>query len=1435
MNKIYRVVWNEITATWVAVAEIAKGHGKRSGTVGHVVDPAAASLTLPRLKTLVASLALIGAIVPMQALAQVAANQLPTGGNVVAGTAAITQNAAVMNINQTTARAAIDWNTFNVGSAAQVNFNQPSSSSVTLNRVLDSNPSQIFGRINAPGQVFLTNPNGVHFAPGSSVNVGGLVATTHRIAVDDFMAGKTTFDRNGSTGSVINEGELKAALGGYIALLAPQVRNEGVIIAQAGTVALASGEAITLNFADNGTLAGLTATQSQIAALVENKNAVLAPGGLIILSAQAMHQLQGGVINNSGSLEASSLTEKGGKIWLEGDTITLNSGSAISATGATGGGEVLVGGGWQGSGDLRQATTVTMEAGATIDVSATKVGAGGTAVLWSDVTKAASLTTVAGTILAKGGAEGGDGGRIETSGHNVDIGRASVSASAPKGTGGLWLIDPTDATINQTVADSYATTLNGGTSVENVVTGDMTWSDNVTLTKNNGGDATLTLKATGGITLGTGSSITSSSGKLNTILWADSDNNEVGGIRLTGTASINTNGGALTMGGGSDPLSDYAVGSSTSDYIGIYFAGITGAGYTGTLNAGGGNISLLGKGGIAGAPGCGAGKCNFGIVPRGTIVTSGSGTITLNGIGGAGTGDSNHGVYVNGTVQTDSGAITITGVGGQSGSTSNDGIRVIGSVLSASGPISLTGTAGTGTTSYGINGLTSSIGKGALASSSSAISLVTDTLNLAADASVQSTGTLTIAPKTSTTTIGIAGGTGTLALTAANFSTNFANGFSGITIGSATAGAITVGGATTFNDSTTLRSNSTIALNGAITANENLTLTSNGAITQNAALGVTGTTSITAGSGNNITLNTPTNNFTGAVSVVSGNDVSLIDSDAMSLGAISAAGTVDIATKTGNLTLTGAVSTSNTSASAITLNAATDTAAATLTGGDIIVSGGSVTTGAGGRATLYSGSVSGSTGLTTLVGSGSGNFRYNSDETVSNYTAALGTGLYAIYREQPTVTITANNATKTYDGLAYSGGNGVSYGGFVNGDNSGGLGGALAYGGTSQGATNAGSYAITPSGLSSGLGYNLSFTNGSLSIDKADATVTANSNTVTYNGVAQSVSGFAASGLVNGETIAVLDSVSTSGGSGTNAGSYTHTASGTDENYNLSFTAGALAIDKANATVTANSNTVTYNGVAQSVSGFTASGLVNGETVAVLGGVTTTGGTGTNAGSYTHTASGTDENYNLSFTAGSLTIESPPSPDVPVVIPPVVDTSPLPPGSGSGDSGTGTGSGVFTGAGETGGAGGLGGAGSSNPLLNANTALVIPLSGSGEGGAASGQVGAGGISISLDTAPSGNPASGVQGGVVSVSVPKAMATAGSDFSFELPTQVRESLGTGVLQATLADGNTLPSWIEFNPATQRFEAGAVPDGGLPLQVLIRAGTTQVLVVISERAE
>lgn len=490
MNKTYRLIWSEITQSWVAVSELAKARSKRASGVCCAALPvtAAASTTRQssRLQPAILAWAVACAVSPMLAFAaDPAPTQLPTNGQVVAGQASISQNAAVMNINQGTNRAAIDWATFNVGSAATVNFNQPSASSVTLNRVLDPNPSQIFGRINATGQVFLTNPGGIYFAPGASVDVGGLVATTHSISNEDFMAGRDNFTRSGATGSIVNEGELKAALGGYIALLAPEVRNLGVIVAQMGTVALAAGEAYELQFDGNNTLANLRVEPATIAALVENGNAVRAPGGLIILSAQAAGRLQGGVIRNTGAIEATGLTSNGGVIRLEASDGILHTG-AISA-----------------------------------DAAPNSAGKGGTVTLIASLANHDSRTEINGGISARGGDLGGDGGFIETSAGRVKIGgNTRVDTRAPQGKTGTWLLDPTDYTIDSVansgdetgaqVSSSLALTDRVIMVADNIhVNEAVTWSANtLTLSTTNGDvniNAVMTAKDTASLDLEPGS------------------------------------------------------------------------------------------------------------------------------------------------------------------------------------------------------------------------------------------------------------------------------------------------------------------------------------------------------------------------------------------------------------------------------------------------------------------------------------------------------------------------------------------------------------------------------------------------------------------------------------------------------------------------------------------------------------------------------------------------------------------------------------------------------------------------------------------------------------------------------------------------------------------------------------------------------------------
>ncbi|MDZ4253377.1 MAG: filamentous hemagglutinin N-terminal domain-containing protein [Sulfuritalea sp.] len=334
-----------------------------------------------------------------------AATALPTGGQVVAGQASIQQAGAAMTIRQATDQAILNWQTFNIGASASVNFIQPGASSVALNRVLGTDPSAIYGQLTANGQVFLVNPSGVLFGPGARVDVGGLVASTLAIRDADFLARNYRFTRDGATGAVVNQGEIASQ---YVALLAPEVRNEGVIAARMGTVALAAGDAVTLGISGQR-LVDVQVDKASIDTLVENRQLVRAEQGTVILSAQSAHTLLGRVVN-SGAVEANGISSDGGTIRLLASSTVDHSGS-IAADGAAN-------------------------------------ASGGTAILLADLANPASRTTVSGSITARGGSESGDGGFIETSGSKISIAdSARIDASAPRGRSGLWLLDPEDFII----------------------------------------------------------------------------------------------------------------------------------------------------------------------------------------------------------------------------------------------------------------------------------------------------------------------------------------------------------------------------------------------------------------------------------------------------------------------------------------------------------------------------------------------------------------------------------------------------------------------------------------------------------------------------------------------------------------------------------------------------------------------------------------------------------------------------------------------------------------------------------------------------------------------------------------------------------------------------------------------------------------------------
>ena len=208
------------------------------------------------------------------------------------------------------------WNTFNIGSAARVQFDQPGSNSVVLNRVVSANPSEIYGTLSANGKVFLVNPSGIVFGKGSRVDVGGLVASTMSIDEGEFMNGRYRFERSGSTASVKNDGDITASDGGLVALFGADVRNEGTIEAKFGSVILAAGESLTLTEGEG--LWSVAVDPSTVATLIENRNIVQADGGVVLMGASTADGLVGTVVN-TGEVRARTIGERHGRIMLIGD------------------------------------------------------------------------------------------------------------------------------------------------------------------------------------------------------------------------------------------------------------------------------------------------------------------------------------------------------------------------------------------------------------------------------------------------------------------------------------------------------------------------------------------------------------------------------------------------------------------------------------------------------------------------------------------------------------------------------------------------------------------------------------------------------------------------------------------------------------------------------------------------------------------------------------------------------------------------------------------------------------------------------------------------------------------------------------------------------------------------------------------------------------
>ncbi|EAQ03132.1 hypothetical protein OB2597_13348 [Pseudooceanicola batsensis HTCC2597] len=407
------------------------------------------------------------------------ADPLPTGESVVAGQVSVARPGAThMTVTQGSDSAVVNWQGFSIGAGAHVDFRQPSASSRILNRVTGDTTSAIHGRLTANGQVHIVNPNGIFIGPTGSVNTGGFVASTLGIDTDDFQAGQFDYSGGGNSATVTNEGRVMIGRGGYAALIGGRVRNSGTVAVPLGRVGFASGERVTLDVSGDQFLQVAVPTGgADMDALIENTGTASAEGGLIEMRAATARHAARHAINLSGLAEARSVAVRNGTIILgggSGGTVTVSGtattrtrqGSSASTTGDRpkidltgqkialmgarivasadgGGGVVRIGGDFGGEGYLQHAETVTADAETHIAADALDTGDGGLIVVWSD-----QRTTFSGALSARGGDAWGDGGFIEVSSKETLAysGRADTRAAA--GAWGTLLLDPENITIN---------------------------------------------------------------------------------------------------------------------------------------------------------------------------------------------------------------------------------------------------------------------------------------------------------------------------------------------------------------------------------------------------------------------------------------------------------------------------------------------------------------------------------------------------------------------------------------------------------------------------------------------------------------------------------------------------------------------------------------------------------------------------------------------------------------------------------------------------------------------------------------------------------------------------------------------------------------------------------------------------------------------------
>ena len=520
-SKRYQIIFSTRLNALVVVGENCTRSGK---SIGESSAGGALIAQLTPVARFIGCLTL-GLSLVSAAFAEPLANALPVAGAVAQGVATISQSANAMVIHQDTSKAIVNWQSFDIGSVARVNVIQPSETSVLLNRVVGNNPSQIFGSLDANGQVILVNPNGILFGKDGSVNANAFTASTLDMRDADFMAGNYRYFRTGVNGEIVNQGGINTQ--NYVALLGAKVSNDGSIHSHGGNVYLGAAEAITVPVSSSGRIK-MELSPASINIAVENtqNGVIVTQGGQVFVQASAINDAVASV-TQSGLIDAKS---------SQGGSVTLLSSGNIRVNGM-------------------------------IDASSANLSLkGGDVVIGRDVETGAlaKMTDVSGATLTS------NNGFVETSGDVLKADGVNVQAAD-------WLLDPYNITIatslsgtayapsytpTQTstiLASDVANSLNSGTNVTLTTgtsgseLGDITIS--AAIVKSGSSSATLTLRAANSIMINNdvGVALTDSvsTGQLNLVLTATN-----GSISQTAGKVLSANNLYITSGG--------AVGSSSN-------------------------------------------------------------------------------------------------------------------------------------------------------------------------------------------------------------------------------------------------------------------------------------------------------------------------------------------------------------------------------------------------------------------------------------------------------------------------------------------------------------------------------------------------------------------------------------------------------------------------------------------------------------------------------------------------------------------------------------------------------------------------------------------------------------------------------------------------------------------------------------------------------